>query len=76
MRVRQGGHNVPEHKIGERSHRMWPLIAKAVETADETRVYSNVDRFVPIAFYRQGRLIDQPDWPKWAPDALRTAGKI
>lgn len=76
MRVRQGGHDVPEKKIRERYHRMWPLIAKAVEVADETRLYSNVERLAPIAFYRQGRLIDQPAWPKWTPDALRTAGKI
>lgn len=76
MRVRQGGHTVPEKKIRQRFHRMWPLVAKAIELADETRVYSNVERLAAIAFYRQGRLIDQPVWPKWTPEALRTAGKI
>jgi predicted ABC-type ATPase len=76
MRVRNGGHTVPETKIRERYLRMWPLIARAVELADETRVYNNVERFVPVAFYRQGRLIDEPDWPKWTPDALRTAGTL
>ncbi len=76
MRVRHGGHTVPEKKIRERYHRMWPLIAKATEMADETRVYRNVERFVPIALFRHGRLIDKPIWPKWTPDALRTAGTI
>jgi predicted ABC-type ATPase len=76
MRVRLGGHSVPEQKTRERYRRMWPLIAEAIEMADETRVYSNVERLVPVAFYRQGRLIDQPDWPEWTPEALRTAGKI
>jgi predicted ABC-type ATPase len=76
MRVSLGGHSVPEKKIRERYHRLWPLIAKAIEMADETRVYSNVERLVPIAFYRHGHLVDQPDWPKWSPDALRAAGRI
>jgi predicted ABC-type ATPase len=76
MRVHHGGHNVPENKIRQCYQRIWPLIARAIELADETRLYCNVERIVPMALYRHGRLIDQPDWPKWTPDALRTAGKI
>ena len=72
-RVRRGGHDVPEAKIRERHQRLWPLVAKATATADQTYFYDNSRARTPfrrVAIYERGRLIGAPDWPTWTPAAL------
>jgi predicted ABC-type ATPase len=74
-RVEHGGHPVPEGKIRERYHRLWPLLVTAVGVADEATFYdtSRPGRFRPVAEYRSGVPIASPDWPVWTPPALTRA---
>jgi hypothetical protein len=41
LRVRAGGHDVPEAKIRARHRRLFALVADAVDAVDETVVYDN-----------------------------------
>jgi len=61
-RVRAGGHTVPEHKIRERYHRVWPLAAEAILMADKAVVYDNSRPAGPsvVAEFVQGLPRDRP----------------
>jgi predicted ABC-type ATPase len=71
-RVRDGGHDVPEHKIRERYHRLWPLVAEAIAMADRAVVYDNSKRAGPVivAQFSQGLPTGTVTWPAWAPEPL------
>lgn len=74
LRVRAGGHDVPEAKIRARHRRLFALVADAVPTVDETVVYDNSrasPAFRVVARLERGRVVGAPDWPTWTPDALR-----
>lgn len=74
-RVSRGGHDVPADKIRQRHARLWPLVAEAIQRADETYVYDNSRAATPlrlIAHVTHGRLVGEADWPRWAPAPLRT----
>lgn len=61
-RVTHGGHGVPEEKIRTRYRRLWGCVQRAVELADETRVYDNSKAAAPfrlVAQYRSGILLGQ-----------------
>ncbi len=72
-RVRRGGHTVPETKVRQRYHLLWPLVAQAHDLADRTLVYDNSVARIPlrlIATYEHGQLIGDAHWPTWAPATL------
>lgn len=71
-RVRAGGHTVPEHKIRERYHRLWPLAAEAILIADRAVIYDNSRAAGPsvAAEFVQGLPTGLVTWPQWAPSAL------
>ncbi len=72
-RVQCGGHNVPEQKIRDRHARLWELIATARLVADRTEFLENStakNPFRRVAEYERGRLVGEPTWPNWTPDAL------
>jgi predicted ABC-type ATPase len=71
-RVRAGGHSVPEHKIRERYHRVWPLAAEAILVADRAVVYDNSRSTGPsiAAEFVQGSPTGPVKWPEWAPEPL------
>lgn len=71
-RVRAGGHDVPEHKIRERYHRLWRLAAQAVLLADRAVVYDNSRRAGPvkIAELLAGMPIGAAAWPEWTPEPM------
>ncbi len=74
-RVAYGGHSAPEIKIRQRYQRLWPLVVRAIPLAEQTSIYDNTSDTRPfreIAIYRSGRPLRPPEWPTWAPDALRT----
>lgn len=72
LRVDGGGHSVPEHKIRERYKRVWPLVKEAITRSDQATVYSNERAVMRIvARYIDGLPVDDPDWPTWAPAALK-----
>ena len=76
-RVRNGGHDVPEHKIRSRYRRLWAHIADAIGVVDVAKVYQNTHPTTPfdvIATYQAGVLTGAPIWPSWVPDDLRSAG--
>jgi predicted ABC-type ATPase len=68
-RVQAGGHDVPEHKIRERYHRLWRLVAHAIPLAERAVVYDNSRSAGPvkIAEFFGGLPIGAATWPKWAP---------
>ena len=73
-RVSNGGHDVPETKVRQRYHRLWPLIAEALRHADEGFVYDNTSAREPhrlIATSIAGRVSGQADWPTWSPAELQ-----
>jgi len=73
-RAEHGGHTVPEGKIRGRYGRLWPLVATAIRRVDRAAVYDNsrtAHAFRLVASFEHGAVIDQPDWPAWAPKALR-----
>lgn len=71
-RVQAGGHDVPERKIRERYHRLWPLVAQAVSLADRAVLYDNSRRAGPlkIADFFAGLPIGAVAWPEWAPQPV------
>ncbi|OBK83266.1 ATPase [Mycolicibacter heraklionensis] len=73
-RVAAGGHTVPEGKIRERYHRLWPLVAEAIGMVDVATVYENSRAAGPkiVAQFAGGAPIGELSWPAWAPDALVT----
>lgn len=71
-RVARGGHTVPEAKVRERYHRLWPLIVDARARAHRTSFYDN-SRSAPfrlVAVYERGRRSREPAWPAWTPPPL------
>jgi predicted ABC-type ATPase len=73
-RVRAGGHDVPEAKIRERHRRLWALVADAIAASDIATVYDNSRLRGPraVAQLSGGVVVGSPDWPEWAPEALRS----
>lgn len=74
-RVRDGGHDVPEHKIRERFNRLWPLISEACSVTDQVRFYDNsmaATPLRPVAEMEHGSIIGAPQWPTWTPSELLT----
>jgi predicted ABC-type ATPase len=71
-RVAQGGHSVPENKIRERYHRLWPLVATAAAKADSATFWDNSTLDGPdlVAALVDGQLLAPPKWPSWTPDVL------
>ncbi|MEB3021993.1 zeta toxin family protein [[Mycobacterium] crassicus] len=71
-RVVAGGHAVPEDKIRDRYHRLWPLVAEAIGMADVATVYDNSRATGPriVAQFAGGAEIGQLAWPSWAPEVL------
>lgn len=76
LRVEEGGHNVPEHKVIERYHRNGPLIRQALELCDEALVFDNsVDFEEPSLCLRwqDGRYHSvQPIPPDWIRETYPT----
>jgi predicted ABC-type ATPase len=74
-RVAAGGHAVPEVKIRDRYHRLWPLVARAMTTADQSVVYDNSGIRGPriVAQLVEGILIGAARWPGWTPSVLTRA---
>lgn len=71
-RVAAGGHSVPEDKIRDRYHRLWPLVAEAIGMADIATAYDNSSATGPkiVAQFAGGAQIGGLAWPAWAPEAL------
>ena len=71
-RVRAGGHDVPEQKIRERYHRLWPLAAKAIAIADRSVVYDNSlnDGPAKVAQFFKGSPSGALTWPEWVPEPV------
>lgn len=71
-RVRDGGHDVPERKIRERFHRLWPLVAQAISIADRSVVYDNSQLAgpTPVAELFTGLAVGAVSWPAWTPEPL------
>jgi predicted ABC-type ATPase len=71
-RVQAGGHDVPEHKIRERYHRLWRLAAHAISLAGRAVVYDNSRSAGPVrtAEFFGGLPIGAATWPKWAPEPM------
>ncbi len=71
-RVQAGGHDVPEHKIRERYHRLWRLVAQAISLANRAVVYDNAGPAGPakIAEFFEGLPIGVVAWPEWAPEPM------
>jgi len=75
-RVENGGHDVPEEKVRSRHRRLWTHIGKAVDLATEAHIYDNTYARVPfrlLAAFRNGVLINDPEWPLWTPAELTRA---
>jgi len=71
-RVLAGGHDVPEHKVRERYHRLWPLVAQALSLAGRAVVYDNSQPAGPrkIAEFFGGLPVGAHIWPDWTPEPL------
>lgn len=70
-RVDVGGHAVPEIKIRERFHRLWPLTAEAITRSERSFVYDNSGTAMrEAARFDSGRLVGTARWPTWTPKAL------
>lgn len=69
-RVRHGGHAVPLDKQRERYPRVWPLVAQALQLADEGYAYDNTSAQRPyriVAHLERGKLVGPAKWPVWSP---------
>lgn len=70
-RVSSGGHSVPEAKIRERYHRLWPLVAKAIDTSQQATIYdSSAGTPQVVARFANGSPFGAITWPTWTPKAL------
>ncbi len=72
-RVAHGGHDVPEQKVLDRYHRLWPLLAAARAVTARTTFYDNTRAAAPfrvVARYERGQLVGVPEWPRWTPADL------
>jgi len=71
-RVGAGGHDVPERKIRERYHRLWPLVAQAISIVDRAVVYDNSRTVGPVrvAAFFGGLPVGGVTWPEWAPEPM------
>lgn len=70
-RVSAGGHSVPEAKIRERYHRLWPLVATAVVRSQQATVYDSASGTPQIvARFTGGSPVGAISWPPWTPEAL------
>ncbi|ROH86410.1 ATPase [Stagnimonas aquatica] len=68
-RVRHGGHDVPVEKQNERFTRLWPLVAEALQLANEGFAYDNSSAKEPFrlaAKFENGKLIGKAAWPDWS----------
>ena len=77
-RVHAGGHPVPENKIRERYHRLWPLVVDAIVRADTATIYDNSARKGPyiVAQMSAGLIVGAPSWPTWTPQPLQSRWHI
>ncbi|MBT9597069.1 MAG: zeta toxin family protein [Vitreoscilla sp.] len=69
LRSQQGGHSVPEGKLRERYHRLWPQVSAAIGLVQAARVYDNSSARQPyrvVAVYEHGRPIGPSAWPAWS----------
>ena len=73
-RVAAGGHSVPERKIRERYHRLWSVVARAMESCDTATVYDNSAHRGPhiVAQFAHGVAIGRLQWPTWTPNNLNS----
>jgi predicted ABC-type ATPase len=71
-RVQAGGHDVPEQKIRERYHRLWPLVTQAIAMADRAVVYDNSQPTGPnqVGEFFLGLTVGPVSWPEWAPEPM------
>ena len=79
IRVSQGGHTVPVDKIRSRFARLWDLLAQGIEIANDAFVYDNSRADTPfrkVATFREGHLLEAPQWPAWTSEAIRNAGDV
>lgn len=73
VRVRVGGHDVPEDKIRARHQRLWQLVREAIPIAHETEVLDNGSASAPfrrVARYVDGEPVGVARWPRWTPSGL------
>lgn len=69
-RGQYGGHAVPLDKQRERFPRLWPLVAQALQMANEGFAYDNTSAQNPyrvVAHFENGKLIEPASWPDWSP---------
>ncbi len=71
-RVANGGHLVPEDKVRQRYHRLWPLVVEAIERVDAAGVWDNSRHAGPVQVSRfvHGIPVGRCSWPGWAPEVL------
>jgi predicted ABC-type ATPase len=71
-RVQAGGHPVPEDKIRQRYHRLWPLVVTAATRVDAATAYdsSGIEGPRVAAQLIGGTPIGAVRWPAWTPTAL------
>ena len=73
VRVRTGGHDVPEEKIRGRFRRLWRLIRQAIALVEDAEILDNSRAKTPfrlVARYHQGELLGSASWPLWTPPEL------
>lgn len=68
LRVKAGGHDVPEDRIRARWARLWRNVADMIVLAHSSQVFDNSgDGPRCIATFVAGEPIGQPQWPPWMP---------
>jgi predicted ABC-type ATPase len=74
-RVQAGGHDVPEHKIRERYHRLWQLVVQAISLADRAVVYDNtqLEGPVKVAEFFAGLPTGAVTWPEGTPEPMASS---
>ena len=72
-RVENGGHEVPLEKVRSRHRRLWSHVLEAIASVSEAHIYDNTSARSPfrlLATYRNGLLVNDPEWPAWTPAEL------
>jgi predicted ABC-type ATPase len=72
-RAAAGGHSVPDAKIRQRYHRLWPLVAGAISRVEQAVVYDNSRRDPPfrvVGRFYKGVPPEAVSWPTWTPREL------